>query len=225
MSQYHAPLADMQFVLNELAGLEQVAPLPGFEEADARRRGGDPRGSRQVRDQRARPAQRVGDREGAQRRDDGTVKTPAGFKDAYRQFCENGWNGLDKSHRVRRPGPAAPAVGTAVEEMWHASNLAFDLCAMLTQGAIEAIELRGLRCAEAKIPAEDGRRHVDRHDEPDRAAGGLGPRRGAHEGGPAGRRHVQAVRPEDLHHLRRARLHRQHHPPRARRARRTRREA
>ena len=74
--------------------------------------------------------------------DDGTVKTPAGFKDAYRQFCENGWNGLTKT--TEYGGQGLPhLLGTAVEEMWHSSNLAFNLCAMLTQGAIEAIELRG----------------------------------------------------------------------------------
>ncbi len=88
------------------------------------------------------PLNAVGDREGAQRLDDGTVKTPAGFKDAYRQFCENGWNGLTKS--TEYGGQGLPhLLGTAVEEMWHSSNLAFNLCAMLTQGAIEAIALRG----------------------------------------------------------------------------------
>ena len=100
--------------------------------------------------------------------------------------------------------------------MWHAANLAFDLCPLLTQGAIEAIELRGTEAAQGKIPAEDGGRHVDRHDESHRTAGRVRSRRGAHARGAARRRHVQAVRPEDLHHLRRARLHRKHHPPGAR---------
>ena len=58
MSHYHAPLADMQFVLNELAGLEQVAALPGYEEATPDVVGGDPRGGGEVRDRRARSAQR-----------------------------------------------------------------------------------------------------------------------------------------------------------------------
>ena len=100
--------------------------------------------------------------------------------------------------------------------MWHSSNLAFNLVAMLTQGAIEAIELRGTPALEAALSREDGGRHVDRHDEPHRAAGGLRSRRRAHARRAAGRRHVQALRPEDLHHLRRARLHREHRPPGAR---------
>ena len=64
-------------------------------------------------------------------------------------------------------------LGTAVEELWASANLAFKLCPMLTQGAIEAIERCGIRAAEADVSAEDGERRVDRHDESDRAAGRL----------------------------------------------------
>ena len=142
MSQYHAPLAEMHFVLTELAGLDQVAALPGYEEATSDM-------ATAILDEAAKFATNVldplnvgGDREGARRLDDGTVKTPAGFKDAYRQFCANGWNGLTKSTEFGGQG-LPQLVGTAVEEMWHSSNLAFNLCALLTQGAIEAIELRG----------------------------------------------------------------------------------
>ncbi len=142
MSQYHAPLSEMQFVMVELAGLEQVAALPGFEEAT-------PDVTAAILEEAAKFASNVldplnvgGDREGSRRLDDGTVTTPAGFKEAYRQFCDNGWNGLTKS--TTYGGQGLPhLVGTAVEEMWHSSNLAFNLCAMLTQGAIEALEMRG----------------------------------------------------------------------------------
>jgi alkylation response protein AidB-like acyl-CoA dehydrogenase len=142
MSQYRAPLAEMHFVLTELAGLAQVATLPGYEEAT-------PDLAAAVLDEAAKFASNVldplnvgGDREGSQLQDDGTVKTPTGFKEAYLQFCANGWNGLTKS--TEYGGQGLPhLLGTAVEEMWHSSNLAFNLVAMLTQGAIEAIELRG----------------------------------------------------------------------------------
>ena len=142
MSTYRAPLAEMQFVLNELAGLEQVSKLPGFEEAA-------PDVVSAILDEAAKFATDVldplnwsGDQEGAERRDDGTVKTPAGFRDAYWKFCENGWNGLSKS--PDHGGQGLPQiVATAVEEMWHSSNMAFDLCPLLTQGAIEALELVG----------------------------------------------------------------------------------
>jgi len=142
MSQYHAPLREMHFVLTELAGLDQVASLPGFEDATRDT-------AAAILDEAAKFATNVldplnvaGDRQGSRRQDDGSVITPPGFKDAYRQFCENGWNGLTKS--TDYGGQGLPhLLGTAVEEMWHSSNLAFNLCAMLTQGAIEAIELRG----------------------------------------------------------------------------------
>jgi acyl-CoA dehydrogenase len=142
MSQYHAPLKEMRFVLTELAGLEQVSKLPGFEEAA-------PDVVMAILDEAAKfanevldPLNVVGDREGARRLDDGTVRTPSGFKDAYKQYCANGWNGLTKNPDFGGQG-LPQLVSTAVEEMWHAANLAFDLCPMLTQGAIEAIELVG----------------------------------------------------------------------------------
>jgi alkylation response protein AidB-like acyl-CoA dehydrogenase len=132
----------MHFVLTELAGLDQVASLPGFEDATRDT-------TAAILDEAAKFATNVldplnfaGDRQGSRRQDDGSVITPPGFKDAYRQFCENGWNGLTKSTDYGGQG-LPQLVGTAVEEMWHSSNLAFNLVAMLTQGAIEAIELRG----------------------------------------------------------------------------------
>ena len=150
MSQYHAPLAEMQFVLNELAGLDQVSRLPGFEEAT-------PDVATAILEEASKFATNVldplnfsGDQEGAQWRDDGTVKTPAGFKDAYLQFCENGWMGLNKSTDYGGQG-LPQLLATPVEEMWHSSNLAFDLCPMLTQGAIEAIESRGSDALKQKF--------------------------------------------------------------------------
>ena len=140
MSIYRAPLDEMKFVLNELAGLGQVAKLPGFEDAA-------PDTVAAVLDEAAKfatnvldPLNGTGDREGATRLADGSVKTPAGFKDAYRQFIENGWNGLTKNPEFGGQG-LPQIVATPVEEMWHSANMAFDLCPLLTQGAIEALEL------------------------------------------------------------------------------------
>jgi len=142
MSDYHAPLADMRFVLNELAGLERVAALPGYEEATVDVADAILEEAAKFANEVMSPLNTVGDREGSIRRDDGSVVTPPGFKDAYHQFCENGWNGLTKDTEFG--GQGLPVLlGTAVEEMWHAANLAFNLCAMLTQGAIESIELAG----------------------------------------------------------------------------------
>jgi len=142
MSTYRAPLEDMQFVLNELAGLAEVARLPGCEEAEpdtvAAILGEAARFATDVLD----PLNRSGDQRGARLLEDGTVRTPQGFRDAYWKFVENGWNGLGKSPEFGGQG-LPQVVAAAVEEMWHASNMAFDLCPLLTQGAIEAIELNG----------------------------------------------------------------------------------
>ena len=160
------------------------------------------------------PLNRVGDREGARLAGDGCVVTPTGFKDAYRQFCELGWNGLAKNPTFGGQG-MPHLVAAAVDEIWNASNMAFELCPMLTGGAIEAIELNGSDALEAGVPAEDGLRRMDGDDESDRTAGRIGSRRRQNEGGSAGRRKLQALRQQDLHHLRRARLHGKHRPPRA----------
>ena len=64
---------------------------------------------------------------------------PEGFREAYQQFCDNGWPAL--RGKAEFGGQNVPAVlGTAVEELWASSNLAFKLCPMLTLGAIEAIQ-------------------------------------------------------------------------------------
>ncbi|CAG0961620.1 3-(methylthio)propanoyl-CoA dehydrogenase [Burkholderiales bacterium] len=142
MSTYRAPLQDMEFALNELAGLAQVATLPGCEEAD-------PGTVSAILEEAAKfaadvldPLNRTGDQRGARLLEDGSVRTPEGFRDAYRKFVENGWNGLGKSTEFGGQG-LPQVVAAAVEEMWHASNMAFDLCPLLTQGAIEAIERHG----------------------------------------------------------------------------------
>ncbi|MCC7039654.1 MAG: acyl-CoA dehydrogenase [Burkholderiales bacterium] len=142
MSTYRAPLADMRFVLNELAGLSQVASLPGFGDAT-------PDTVAAILDEAAKfatdvldPLNVVGDHEGSVWLEGDRVRTPAGFKAAYEQFCANGWNGLTKDPHYGGQG-LPQLVACPVEEMWHSANLAFDLCPLLTQGAIEAIGLRG----------------------------------------------------------------------------------
>jgi 3-(methylthio)propanoyl-CoA dehydrogenase len=153
MSAYHAPLADMQFVMNTLAGLSQVATLPGFGEATPETVSAILEEASKFATEVLDPLNAPGDREGAQLLPDGTVKTPAGFKAAYQQFVANGWNGLNKSAQFG--GQQLPQlVAAAVEEMWHAANMAFDLCPLLTQGAIDAIELCGTPEQKARyLPA------------------------------------------------------------------------
>jgi alkylation response protein AidB-like acyl-CoA dehydrogenase len=87
------------------------------------------------------PINATGDRQGS-RWKDGEVRTPEGFRDAYRKFCEAGWNALP--FEPEWGGQGLPRlVSTPVQEMWKSSNMSFSLCPLLTQGAIEALLLTG----------------------------------------------------------------------------------
>lgn len=141
MSEYLAPLKDIRFAMQELAGLDQVVALPGCEEAS-------PDVVDAILEEAARfagevlsPLNRVGDRDGAKWKDQ-TVATPPGFKEAYRQFVDNGWNGLGCDPEFGGQG-LPKLLSTAVSEMWKGANHAFSLCPMLTQGAIEALMIAG----------------------------------------------------------------------------------
>ncbi len=145
---YNAPLRDMRFVLDELIGLDRVAALPGCESigpelVDAVLE----EAARFARDVLA-PINQSGDRQGA-RWHDGDVTTPDGFADAYARYVAGGWNAL--SCDPEYGGQGVPAViSAAVEEMWHAANMAFGLCPLLTRGAIEAMHLCGTPAQKAR---------------------------------------------------------------------------
>jgi len=140
MSTYRAPLRDMQFVLRELAGLDEIAKLPGFEDTpgvlDAILEEASTFAS-EVLD----PINRVGDTEGCTW-SDGAVTTPTGFKAAYAQFAKAGWIGLPVSPAHGGQGLPHLLLGPTLE-MWNASNVGFANGPLLNQGAIEAIELCG----------------------------------------------------------------------------------
>ncbi|TKC80232.1 acyl-CoA dehydrogenase [Trinickia terrae] len=138
---YTAPIKDMLFVLKELAGIDGVAKLPGFEEA-----GFDT--AQAVLDESAKlcgevlaPLNVEGDRNPSSWRD-GVVTATPGFKDAFRQFAEGGWQGLQ--HPADYDGQGLPKlIATPCMEMLNASNLSFALCPLLTDGAIEALLTAG----------------------------------------------------------------------------------
>ena len=147
MSTYIAPLKDMQFVLTELAGIDKVAAFPGYEEASADVVEAILGESAKFTEGVLAPLNWSGDQEGAQWADK-CVTMPKGFKEAYRQFVENGWNAL--SGNPEHGGQGLPkVVSAAVQEMWKSSNMAFSLCPLLTLGAIEALELAGTAAQQA----------------------------------------------------------------------------
>ena len=141
MTSYSAPLRDMQFVLEEVIGLDQVATLPGHKEvsddlvravlAEAGKFGAEVLA----------PLNRDGDTEGA-RLENGVVTTANGFVDAYKSFVDGGWNGLVCDPEFG--GQGLPwLVATPVSEIWASANLAFSLCPMLTLSAIEMLTIHG----------------------------------------------------------------------------------
>jgi alkylation response protein AidB-like acyl-CoA dehydrogenase len=141
MSGYAAPLRDMRFVLNELAGLAEVAKLPGYDEASSDTVDAILEQASKFASEVLDPINYSGDREGS-KWSAGEVRTPKGFRDAYRRFCDGGWNALP--FEAQWGGQGLPRlVSTPVQEMWKSSNMSFSLCPLLTQGAIEALLLRG----------------------------------------------------------------------------------
>ncbi len=141
MSEYQAPLRDMNFVINELAELDVLAALPGYEDAT-------PDMVKAILEQAGVLATEVfspinysGNEHGTFV-EDGKVVSPPGFADAYRQFVENGWQGIGQP--VEFGGQGLPfLVSSATAEMWYSSNMALALCPLLTSGAIEAIYQHG----------------------------------------------------------------------------------
>ena len=138
---YEAPLQDMLFVLTEICELDKISELPGFADAT-------PDTVEAVLSEAAKftsgvlsPLNHSGDKIGAKRTETG-VKTAPGWVEAYAQFKDGGWNGV--VFEAEHGGMGLPwIVGAAIHEMLNASNMAFALCPLLTQGAIEAILLNG----------------------------------------------------------------------------------
>ena len=137
MSEYRAPTADMLFVLEHIADLTQLATHEGYEQADLDTVEGLLDEAARFMEEQLVPLNRKGDEEGVVVKN-GQIFHPEGFADAYTRFVEAGWNGIsmDENHG----GGGMPwCVGLAVQEMMTASNMAFSLCPLLTQGAIDAI--------------------------------------------------------------------------------------
>ncbi len=135
---YRAPVKDIRFVLDELIGTEQIRACPEFVDYSSETNEAILSEAGKFAETVLDPLCKSGDREGAQWSPHG-VTMPAGFREAYLHFCESGWPALRS--KAEFGGQNVPAVlGTAVEELWASSNLAFKLCPMLTQGAIEAIQ-------------------------------------------------------------------------------------
>ncbi|MGC2857052.1 acyl-CoA dehydrogenase [Novispirillum sp. DQ9] len=137
MTTYIPPVRDITFTLEEVAGLSAVAALPGFEDASPDLVGSILDEAGKIAEQVIAPLNRLGDQEGAVLKG-GKVSLPKGWQEAWDMLIEGGWNGVSFPADVG--GMGLPNVlNTAVQEMWHSANMAFALCPMLTQGAVNAI--------------------------------------------------------------------------------------
>ena len=215
VSDYSAPLDDMRFVLEHVTDLAGLAELAGYEHADAETVGGNPRGGGAVLRGAVRPAQprRRHPAQPAQRRRLGD--DAGGIRQGLPPLRRGGLAGgaVPAGVRRRRLPVARRHRHAGDDDGGEHGVLAVPAAHPGRHRHARALRRRA---AARDVPAEDGDRGVDRHDEPHRAAGRVRRRRPHHAGRAGGRRHVADHRAEDLHHLRRARPRRQHRPPRPR---------
>jgi 3-(methylsulfanyl)propanoyl-CoA dehydrogenase len=138
VSDYSAPLDDMRFVLEHVTDLGGLAQLAGYEHADPQTVAGILAEAARFFEEQFAPLNRVGDVQHSRRNDDGSVTTPEGFGKAYRRYVEAGWPAVPFPEEYG--GGGFPwLVGIAMQEMMTAANMAFSLCPLLTQGAIDML--------------------------------------------------------------------------------------
>ncbi|MGR8921657.1 MAG: acyl-CoA dehydrogenase [Gammaproteobacteria bacterium] len=141
MLDYVAPVRDLQFVINELIGMDRLTGLEGGDEVSEELSNAVLEEAAKLAAEVLAPLNRVGDTEGCRLEGD-VVHTPPGWREAYAAFCESGWGSLAMNPEFGGQG-LPKLIASAVNEMWDSANMAFGLCPMLTNGAIEAIEQHG----------------------------------------------------------------------------------
>jgi hypothetical protein len=205
---YKAPLRDFQFILEDVLDIDRFANLPGFADASSDL-------VRQILEEAGRfseevlaPLNKVGDQEGCQLSADGAVKTPTGWKEAYRQLVDAGWPSLscDKAYG----GQGLPSVvTTCYGQMTAGANAAWSMYPGLTHAAYAGLHAGGTEAQkQLYLPKLVSGQWTGTMNLTEPQCG-----TDPHQGGPAGRRQLPHHRPEDLDQLRRARLRRKHHPP------------
>ena len=142
MADYSAPIWNIQFILEELAGIEDIAGYDGFGDFDSALVAPVLSEAARFIEDTIAPLNTVSDQQGSVRADDGSVVTPDGFIKAYKAFVDAGWPSV----------PFDPAYGgggfpwviaLALQEMLNSACMSFALCPMLTQGAIDLLSEHG----------------------------------------------------------------------------------
>ncbi len=148
MPTYKAPVDDVMFLLSDVFHIERYNNLPGFAEATPDIVEAVLAEAAKFCEEVLTPLNRVGDKEGCRRHDDGSVTTPTGFKDAYKRLTAGGWIGV--SAPVEFGGQGLPMVlAESVNEFLCSANMAFGMYPGLTEGAIAAIAAHGSAAQQA----------------------------------------------------------------------------
>ena len=138
---FRAPVKDQLFCMKELAGIDQVATIPGFEDAGYETAQAVLEESAKFNEGVVAPLNWSGDQDHGSW-DNGVVRASKGFKEAYAALAEGGWQGLGQP--LEYGGQGLPkTIGAACVEQTMAANLSFSLCSILTGGAIEALLTAG----------------------------------------------------------------------------------
>jgi len=142
VTDYRAPLADIDFVLNRVCGLDRILQLPGYLDVDSSVVRDLLEEAARFMEEKIAPLNKVGDEFGVRLNADHSVTTAPGFADAYQHYVLAGWGAVPFDTGFG--GGGFPwVVGIALQEILTASNMAFSMCPLLTQGAIDAIMHHG----------------------------------------------------------------------------------
>jgi len=146
---YTAPLKDMLFNIEHLARIDQIAQIPGFEDAGLETAQAVLEECAKLNQDVIAPLNWEGDKNPSFHHDGNRVTTTPGFKEAFKQYAEGGWQGLQ--HPADFGGQGLPkTIGAACGEMLNSANMSFALCPLLTDGAIEALLTAGSEDMKAK---------------------------------------------------------------------------
>ncbi len=141
LTAYHAPVRDILYAMEHMVGTQALAQVSTFADftpdfaVSILEEGGKFAAGVLA------PLNRSGDRAGASL-GEGAVTTPPGFRDAYHAYVKAGWNGIAAEPDFGGQGQPL-TLALALQEMWQSANMAFGLCPLLTQGAIEALTAHG----------------------------------------------------------------------------------